>query len=82
MDDIAWLFNIRGGDVANTPVVLAFAAVTMSQAIIFANSKAFSPKVIATLEKSGVTLKPYDEIYDYARSIAMDKKVMLDMART
>ncbi|MEG2193074.1 MAG: aminopeptidase P family protein, partial [Oscillospiraceae bacterium] len=82
LDDIAWLFNIRGGDVANTPVVLAFAAVTMSQAIIFANSKAFSPTVIATLEKSGVTLKPYDEIYDYARSIAMDKKVMLDMART
>ncbi|MEG0091262.1 MAG: aminopeptidase P family N-terminal domain-containing protein, partial [Oscillospiraceae bacterium] len=82
LDDIAWLFNIRGNDVANTPVVLSYGAITMDNAIIFANSNAFSSEMKEELEKSGVTLKEYDEIYSYAQSIAKEKKVMLDIART
>ncbi|MEG2928486.1 MAG: aminopeptidase P family protein [Oscillospiraceae bacterium] len=82
LDDIAWLFNIRGNDVANTPVVLSYGAITMDNAIIFANSNVFSSEMKGELEKSGVTLKEYDEIYSYAQSIAKEKKVMLDIART
>ncbi|MBQ5821124.1 MAG: aminopeptidase P family N-terminal domain-containing protein, partial [Clostridia bacterium] len=37
LTDIAWLFNIRGGDVLNTPVVLSYAALTMDEVHLFLN---------------------------------------------
>ena len=33
--DIAWLFNVRGGDIDHVPVVLSFAAVTMEESFWF-----------------------------------------------
>lgn len=36
LDDIAWLFNIRGNDVKCCPVVLAYAVITQEQALLFA----------------------------------------------
>ena len=35
LDDIAWLFNIRGTDTANNPVVIAHAVLGMRQALLF-----------------------------------------------
>lgn len=39
LDDIAWLFNIRGNDVKSCPVVLAFCVLTMDQVLLFAGEK-------------------------------------------
>lgn len=78
LDDIAWLYNIRGGDVARTPVVLSFAAVTMDKAYIFANKDIFDAEVLAHFEKSKIELRPYEEIYDFAKNISAESTVMLD----
>ena len=34
LDDIAWIFNIRGNDVKNNPVNLAYAAITLDLSLI------------------------------------------------
>lgn len=39
LDDIAWLFNIRGNDVAYCPVVLAYAVIYQDEAILFADAE-------------------------------------------
>lgn len=43
----------------------------------FANEKAFQTDVLEALEKDGVTLFPYDSIYEYVKTFKKDKKVLL-----
>lgn len=77
LDEIAWLLNIRGNDVAYNPVVLAYLAITAENIYLFANTKAFIPHIKENLGKDGIVLKPYDAIYDYVASLKAGKKVLL-----
>ncbi|OQR87736.1 xaa-Pro aminopeptidase [Achlya hypogyna] len=47
LDDIAWLFNIRGSDVACNPVVTAYALVTSDAATLFMDAKELTPALLA-----------------------------------
>lgn len=78
LDDIAWLLNIRGNDIACNPVVLSYLVMTQSQIILFAQKDAFSEKLTKELEKDGVTLQPYNDIYTYVTKIPVAKTVLLD----
>ncbi len=77
LDDIAWLLNIRGGDVHCNPVVLSYLAMTSSEIYLFANEKAFPEEVKDALNKDGVTLCPYDAVYSYTASLEAGKRVLL-----
>lgn len=81
LDDIAWLFNIRGSDVTCNPVALAYAAVTMEEAVLFVQEKALDEDVKCALEAQGITFRPYEAIYDYTASIGENEKVMLESSR-
>ena len=63
LDDIAWLMNLRGDDVEYNPVVLSYALITPASAILYANRVVFSEYMVRDLERDGVTLRPYDRIY-------------------
>ena len=77
LDDIAWLLNIRGGDVHCCPVVLSYLVMTQKEIKLFANEKAFPAEVLDALAKDGVTLLSYDSIYGYVKTFAKDMKVLL-----
>ena len=77
LDDIAWLLNIRGGDVHCCPVVLSYLVMTKTEIRLFANEKAFSAEIQAALLKDGVTLLPYDDIYEYVKTFAKEMTVLL-----
>jgi Xaa-Pro aminopeptidase len=78
LDDIAWLLNLRGGDVAHNPVVLAFAAVTMESVTLFVNPAVIGEAVCDSLAQAGVTIAPYDSIYEYLSAIPSSKTVLWD----
>lgn len=80
LDDIAWLLNIRGNDIACNPVVLSYLVMTQSQIILFAQKEAFSEELTKELEKDGVTIQPYNDIYTYVTNIPLSKTVLLDSA--
>lgn len=75
LDDIAWLLNIRGGDVAYNPVVLSYAVITMEQIYLYINEDTLKGSaypyldhdqdmtVRAYLENLGVSILPYDDLY-------------------
>ena len=65
LDDIAWLFNLRAGDVECCPVLLSYAVITAKEAYLFANEEAFSEEVKAYLTENGIALKAYDFFYKY-----------------
>lgn len=81
LDDIAWLLNIRGGDVTCNPVVLSYLALTAQEVLLFANEKAFPQSVKDALAADGVKICPYDSVYTYAGSIENGKTVLLCKAK-
>ncbi|WP_155485959.1 aminopeptidase P family protein [Paraclostridium sordellii] len=78
LDDIAWLFNIRGRDVKYTPVVLSYALITLDEVYLFINEDKLNEEIITELSKENVIIKPYDSIYEFVKSINLDEKILLD----
>lgn len=76
--DIAWLFNIRGGDIECVPVVLSFATVTMEETYWFIHEEVLDDKIKAYCEENNIIIRPYEDIYSYAEEIPAGKTVMLD----
>ena len=78
LDEIAWLFNLRGGDVAYTPVFLSYLLLTKEQIMLFAHKEIFSAQLLEKLTREGVTIKPYEEIEQAVSSMSAGTKVWLD----
>lgn len=70
LDDIAWLLNFRGNDVACNPVVLCYAAVTKEDVVLFTDENKFAAGDKETLESSGVIFCAYNDVYEFARKVA------------
>ncbi|CAL1407354.1 unnamed protein product [Linum trigynum] len=71
LDEIAWLLNLRGGDVPNSPVMYAYLVVTMDDAKMFVDSSKVSPVVSNHLKNAGVELRPYGSILSEIESLAL-----------
>jgi len=82
LDDIAWLFNIRGNDVPCNPVIISYAVISMNEAILFVASKNVTNDIKAELEKDGVTLKEYSELDNYLSTLNDKNVVTYDPAKT
>ncbi|MBR6667005.1 MAG: aminopeptidase P family protein [Clostridia bacterium] len=77
--DVCWLMNLRGADVACTPVMLSFAAVTADEAVLFVNPAVLSDEIRRNLENDGVTIRNYEDVYDFVRNLADGCKVMMNL---
>ncbi|MGB4577418.1 MAG: aminopeptidase P family protein [Paludibacter sp.] len=81
LDDIAWLFNIRGNDVAYNPVVIAYALVEEEKATLFIAPEKLTPDTRLYLENEGISVAGYLEIYDALKNITASKVVLIDGAK-
>ena len=81
LDDIAWLFNLRGADVSFNPVFIAFALVGQDQAILFVASDKVDAELRSVLERDGVTLRNYCDVAAALRGIAPGQQLLVDPAR-
>jgi len=81
LDDIAWLFNLRGGDVSFNPVFVSFALIRQQQATLFVALSKVDAELRAVLEKDGVTLRDCSEVADALRAIPSGASLLVDPAR-
>ena len=81
LDDIVWLLNIRGNDVVCNPVVLSYALVTLERFYLFINEAVLDSEVKSYLKELGVTIRPYNDIYDAVGQLK-GQKVLLETAKT
>lgn len=81
LDDINWLFNIRGNDVENYPVVLSYAIVTLERAYLFIQDLVVSEEIKQTLYQDGVELYSYEQIYEFVKEIKEEEVILLDPAK-
>ena len=81
LDDIAWLLNIRGGDVLYNPVVLSYLIVSREEAFLFVDYSVINDEIKNELNKSGVLIHPYERFYDEIPELTAGKKVLIDPER-
>ncbi|KAI9462819.1 putative Xaa-Pro aminopeptidase P [Lactarius psammicola] len=71
LDEVAWLFNLRGADIDFNPVFFGFAVVTADNAILFVDPGQVSQDVQAQLGQE-VQLRPYDAFIPYLKELGAD----------
>ena len=62
LDEIAWLFNLRGSDISYNPVFFAYSIVTIDQVFLYTDYERLTPDAHSYL-KEFVILKPYVSIF-------------------
>jgi Xaa-Pro aminopeptidase len=81
LDDIAWLFNIRGKDVSYNPVVLGFALISQDHATLYLDEQKLTETEKEFLLKNGTEVAPYEDI-EYALShIPAQSSLFIDPKR-
>ncbi len=70
--DIAWLLNVRGADIAHVPVVLSHLALSQSECVWFLQKDIITQEQRNYLKERHVTVKAYEEIYDYVHALSFD----------
>ena len=81
LDDIAWLFNLRGNDVAFTPVVIAYAYISQSQRELFVDDVKITDEVRKHLSDCGVRIRKYDDIVHFLERVSEHEVVIIDPNR-
>ncbi len=81
LDDIAWLFNLRGADVSYNPVFISFALIGPNSINLFVASEKVDAALRSTLEQDGITLHEYTRIGTALRNVPKDARLLVDPAR-
>jgi len=81
LDDIAWLFNLRGADVHYNPVFVSHALVGPQRATLFVADGKVEPELRATLEAQGVDVAPYERFTSALAALPADASLLLDPRR-
>ena len=78
LDEIAWLLNLRGNDIACTPVFLAYMIIEKSSATLCVHKEILNDEIIHQLENDGISLADYNDFYSLISETDNDKIVQLD----
>lgn len=79
LDDIAWLLNLRGSDIAYTPSFVSYLLVGPDSATLYVDASRADDGVIPALSRDGVEVAPYQRVA--ADLSALDGALLLDPAR-
>lgn len=80
LDEIAWIFNIRGSDVHCNPVAIAYAYIDEERRILFIDERKVDAAGAAYLRAEGIECMPYTAVFDFAGRI--HKNVLIDPTKT
>jgi Xaa-Pro aminopeptidase len=81
VDDIAWLFNLRGADVSFNPVFLAHALLDAHGVVLFVADGKVDAALRAALANDGVRLAPYAQAGAALAALPADATLLLDPKR-
>ena len=82
LDDIAWLLNVRGGDVPYNPVVQSFLLLEQEEAFWYVDEAKLEKDVRVALEADNIQIKPYEAVADDLSGLPDDSVLLLSPART
>lgn len=77
LESVAYALNLRGNDIAYTPVFLANLVFYRDDVYLFINKSRLSDVILEGLYEDGVIIKDYDAFYDFIKTIKKEV-VLLD----
>ena len=81
LDDIAWLYNIRGADVAYNPVAISYALVSEEKAWLFIHEDKVPASVREHIKDNGVEIEDYDRVEAHLSRLGQGDTILLDPHR-
>lgn len=81
LDDIAWLFNLRGQDVDYNPVFVAHALVSADRATLFVDARKVPASVVSALAADKVDLQGYDAVRTALANLDASVRLLIDPRR-
>ena len=81
VDDVAWLFNLRGADVSFNPVFLAHALLDAKGVTLFVGADKIGATLQATLAQDGIRLAAYDQAGAALAALPADAALLIDPKR-
>ncbi|KAK2196420.1 bifunctional Creatinase-Aminopeptidase P-Spt16 [Babesia duncani] len=73
LDDVAYLFNLRGSDSECSPLFYAYGFIDAANVILFVDDAKLTSKVKDHLASFGVAIKGYNEVIEHLQSLGLDK---------
>jgi Xaa-Pro aminopeptidase len=81
LDDIAWLFNLRGSDVHFNPIFLSHALIDANQAELFVAEGKIAADLAGELAADGIHVRPYAQAGAALAALPQDAVLLLDPRR-
>ena len=81
LDDIAWLFNLRGSDVSYNPVFISFALIGQAQAVLFVGADKLDEHLRHVLQADGIEVRDYSQVDQALAALAPPSRLLVDPAR-
>lgn len=77
LESIAYILNLRGNDIANTPVFMSFLVFLNNEVYFFVDMGRLSEEVLMSLYEDGVIVKRYSEYYELIKTIK-NQNILID----
>ncbi len=81
LDDICYLYNIRGNDIEYNPVVISYALVSETEAKLFIDERKVDTEVKDELKRNGITLEDYNSIFEHLHELEKNSNLYLDPSK-
>lgn len=78
LDDIAWIYNLRGSDVQCNPVTIAYTLIAKDKSWLFIDEDKISNEIKENLTSNNIFIEPYEAIKNYLSDINSNVKVLAD----
>lgn len=82
LDDIAWLLNLRGSDIAFCPFFISYCIVSGSETILFINREKVPTLIEEELAKDNILIRPYEGITDYLKRLPAGSSILFSPEKT
>lgn len=81
VDDLAWIFNLRGADVSYNPVFIGHALIGLDAATLFVSPGKVPAALIEMLAEDGVRIADYAQAAAALAALPADARLLLDPRR-
>ena len=78
LDDLMWLFNIRGCDVECNPVAMSYGYFSKENKVLFIQKSVLDKDVMEYLAAKGVETQEYDHVANYLQNLPAGGKILID----
>ncbi|MEM9548196.1 MAG: aminopeptidase P family protein, partial [Bacteroidota bacterium] len=78
LDDIAWIFNIRGSDIEFNPVAIAYTLISKNEVTLYIDQEKVDDDLYQILQHDWIKLKSYTAILEKLNSLPESDRLLLD----